>query len=150
MATFNKFNSTVGYIGNASINFASDTFKLILTNTAPSTSDTVYNSAAAQIQPNTNAAELSTSGGYTQGGSTIGSTSYTDSGGLGSFNGNSVVWTASGGGFGPFRYVTIYDATAGNANARPVLGWWDFGSSLTLASPNTFTANTNAGIATLQ
>ncbi len=150
MAAFNKVNSFVGTLGNAGVNFGTDTFKLILLNATPSSSDSVYNGAAFQIQSNTNAAEIANGVGYTQGGATIGSTTYSQSGGLGSLNGNSVSWTATGS-MGPFRYVAMYDSSAGaNANNRPVVGWWDYGSSITLTNGNVFTVNTNAGLLTLQ
>jgi len=150
MSAFNKFNQFVQSVGNGAINLNGDTFKLILTNTSPSAADTVYNGAAFQIQSNTNAAEISNGAGYTQGGATIGSTAYSQTGGLGTMTGNSVSWTSTGS-MGPFRYVTMYDSSAGaNANNRPLVGYWDYGSSITLTNGNVFTVNTNAGLLTIQ
>lgn len=56
------------------------------------------------------------------------------------------VWTSSGAGMAAFRYVVLWnDTSAGN----DVLGWWDYGSTLTLAVGETFTADLSAGICTV-
>jgi hypothetical protein len=48
-----------------------------------------------------------------------------------------LVMTASGS-VGPFRYVVLFDDTlAGD----PLVGWWDYGSSITMANAETFTVD---------
>jgi hypothetical protein len=54
-----------------------------------------------------------------------------------------VVFTASGGSIGPFRYAVLYDDTP-TSPADPLVSWWDYGSSITLASGETFTVDFDA------
>jgi hypothetical protein len=137
MASFNKFNITVQDLGDGLFNLNSDTLNDMLSNTAPVATNTVYSSIT----------EISNGNGYTTGGATIGSTAFSQSSGLATLTGNNVVWTASGGTIGPFRYVVIYDVTS---STKPLIGWWDYGSSITLNAGETFTVNHSSGILTLQ
>ena len=42
-----------------------------------------------------------------------------------------------------FRYLYLYDNTAGAAATRPVIGWWDYASSLTLNNGDSLTVKFN-------
>lgn len=140
MATFNKVNSTVQYMVNGgNLNLSSDVCKLMLTNTAPVATNTTYSSISSN--------ELASGNGYTTGGATITSPTSTNSSGTQSVSGTvaSPTWTATGS-MGPFRYIVYYDSTA----AGVILGWWDYGSSLTLTSGQTFTVSIASGLFTLQ
>lgn len=51
-----------------------------------------------------------------------------------------LVLTASGGGVAPFRYVVLYNDTP-TSPADPLIGWFDYGSDLTLADGETLTVD---------
>lgn len=56
------------------------------------------------------------------------------------------VWTATAGGFGPVRYVVLYNDTAANDE---LICWWDYGSSVTVNDGETFTVDFAASTLTL-
>lgn len=122
MAAYNKFNVFAQKLTDASINFPSDTFKCALTNTLP----TATNAVIADIT------QISGTNGYTTGGT---ATTITESASSGTVTekGSTVVFTATGS-MGPFRYAVFYDSTA-----NVLIGWWDYGSAITLNSGDTFT-----------
>lgn len=132
MPTLTKFYSFVEAIHEKKHNLGSDTLKVLLTNTAPSLSNTVK----ADIS-----GELSTANGYTAGGATITVTSSAQSTGLYTLIASDVTWTASGGSIGPFRYSVIYNDTATNDE---LIGYIDYGYSVTVASGQTFTIDFDA------
>lgn len=127
MPTLTKFYSFVEAVHEKVHNLGSDTLKVLLTNTAPSLSNTVK----ADIS-----GELSTANGYTAGGATITVTSSAQSSGLYTLIASDVTWTASGGSIGPFRYAVIYNDTA---SSDQLIGYIDYGYSITVASGQTFT-----------
>jgi len=131
MASANKFNIFVQDIGRKVHNLNSDTLNTMLTNSAPTSSNTV----------NGDLTEIGTGNGYSAGGSQAASNSYSQSSGTAKLLANDVVFTASGGTIGALRYATLYNATAGSASNRPLILWWDYGSSITLADTETFTVD---------
>jgi hypothetical protein len=92
--------------------------------------------------------EISAGNGYSAGGTAVGSTDYQQSSGTASLTGNDVVFTASGGTIGAFRYAVLYNDTP-TSPADPLIGWWDYGSSVTLNSGDTFTVDFGASILTV-
>lgn len=60
-----------------------------------------------------------------------------------------LVLTASGGTVGPFRYIYIYDDTV-TSPADPIMGYVDYGSSITLADTETLTLDFSAANGILQ
>ncbi len=127
MASFQKFYQTVEDIGRKVHNLNADTLKLMLTNSAPTSS----NAVKADLT------EISAGFGYSAGGTTVASTAYSQSSGLAKLTGNAVTFTASGGQIGPFRYVVLYNDTP-TSPADPLLGFWDYGSGLTLNDGDSF------------
>lgn len=134
MATFNKFNAFAAAMPNGGVALATDTLKVMLTNTVPVATNVQYSDISAS--------ELASGNGYTTGGATVTTTSSTQSSGTYKFVGSvpSPTWTATGS-MGPFRYAVIYDTTP---TTKSLIGWWDYGSSLTLVATNTFTVTLDA------
>jgi hypothetical protein len=138
MATFNKFNAFVADVANKVHNLGSDSLKIMLTNTAPTATNAVK----------TDITEISAGNGYTAGGNTAALTSSSQASGLYTLIlANPATWTAAGGSIGPFRYAVLYNSTAGSGN---LIGYWDYGSAVTLASGETFTASLDATNGVLQ
>jgi len=136
VATFNKFQGFVGYVGLTGMDLNTDLLKVFLTNSVPSASlDDVF----------TDLTDLTTANGYTAGGEDSTNT-YSETGGVGTLAGTDIVWTASGGSFGPFQYAVLYDDTHAS---KPLIGWWDYGSAVTVLTGETFTVDFGASILTL-
>ena len=141
MASFSKFNPFVQDLGRKVHNLNADTLKLLLitATTSPTSADGTYDDASAHTLNSSGAAEVANGNGYTAGGSTIGSTSYSQSSGTATLacTSSAITWTASGAGFS-LRYVVAYNSSAGSSGARPLIGWWDYGSTVTLAAGESF------------
>jgi hypothetical protein len=135
MAAFNKFQCFVGDVGLKLHNLNTDALKVYLTNTAPVNTNTVYNTPA----------DLTTGNGYTAGGAAA-TNAYAQAAGVGTLTGVDIVFTAAGGAIGPFRYAVLYNNTAA---AKNLIGWWDYGSSISLADTETFTVDFGASVLTL-
>jgi hypothetical protein len=127
MAVFNKFNCFVQDVANKKHDMktgTADVFKVYLTNTLPVVTNTVYNTPA----------DLATANGYTATGVSIGTITGAQSAGVMSFaGGTNPSWTASGGSI-TFEWAVLYNSTSG-----VLIGWWDYGTTITLTNGNTFT-----------
>lgn len=130
MASYNKFNDFVEQLGLATHNLASNTIKVMLTNSAPSATNTVKSDIT----------EISAGNGYTAGG-TASTPTWGETSGTAKLVLTDVTFTASGGSIGPLRYAVIYNDTAA---AKNLIGWYDYGSSITLASGETLTVDFDA------
>lgn len=139
MATFNKFYCFVENEAEKVHNLGSDTLKIMLTNSAPSQSNTVK----------ADLTEISAGNGYTAGGTAVTISSSAQSSGTYKLVGSDVTFTASGGSIGPFRYAVLYNDTP-TSPADPLIGWWDYGSSISRASGETFTVDFDATNGILQ
>jgi hypothetical protein len=136
-ASFNKCNGWVNSIHNAGVVLSSDALKLELSDTATVAANTVYGDISGN--------ELANGNGYTTGGGAVTVTTNSQTGGTYTLAANQVVWTSDTGDMGPFRYVTLYDSTP-TTILKPLVGWWDYGSSITLhgANGDTFTVQFNS------
>lgn len=136
---FSKFNTFVADLAEKVHNLSSDSLKVMLTNTAPSAT----NAVKADIT------EIAAGNGYTAGGNSAAITSCTQTAGtLKLILANPATWTATGGLIGPFRYVVLYNSTPTAGN---LIGFYDYGSALTLSSGDNFSVQFDAtnGVLTL-
>ena len=140
MASYNKFQVFSENLSEGIHDLDTDTLKILLTNSAP----VATNSVKADLT------EISAGNGYTAGGTQATLSSSSHSSGTYKLVLNDVVFTASGGSIGPFRYVVLYNDTP-SSPTDPLIGWWDYGSSLTLSDTETFTVDLSAsnGVFTL-
>ena len=117
MATYNKFQQFVEDQNNGVHDLANDQLVIALTNTLP----VATNSVLANIT------EIAYTNLSTRNISTISSThlDLTD-----------LTLTASGA-VATFRYVVIYNDTP-TSPANPLIGWYDYGSAVTMANLETF------------
>ena len=131
MATFNRFQSFVEALAEKKHDLGSDTFYVQLLATAPD--------AAADAVETDLPADLSTAGGYTAGGVSCGTaTSSAQTGGTYKLCIADKVITCVTDPIGPFRYVVLLNNSATN---KELLGYYDYGSSITLQDTETFTIN---------
>lgn len=134
MATFNKFQDFSEQLIRGVHDFDAHTFKVYLTNAAPSAS---ADAVKADL------AEISAGNGYTSGG-TATTITVSETSGTTTVSGTQVVFTATGA-VGPFQYAVLYNDTSASDN---LIAWWDYGSSISLANGETFTvkfSNTDPG-----
>jgi hypothetical protein len=105
-------------------------FKVALSNTAP-------NGATHAVLAN--ASEIAAGNGYAAGGAAT-TISTSRSGGTTKVTGTDVTFTASGGSIGPFRYAIFYNDSP-TSPADPLISYWDYGTSITITSGNSFTVD---------
>lgn len=122
MAAFNKVNVFTRDKLQAKHDFSTHVFKALLTNAAPTAGGTAVKGDLT---------EISAGNGYSAGGPSV-SMSVSTASGTAKVTASDVTITASGGSIGPLRYVAIYNDTT-SSPAKPVVGWYDYGSSITLA-----------------
>lgn len=137
MATFTFFDEFKKYIGDGTIDLDTHTFKIALTNSAPTTGT---NTVLADIT------QITAANGYSSGGNTLATVTWAETGagtGIWQYTSADNVFTASGGSIGPFRYVVLYDDTP-TSPADPLVGLLDYGSNVTVTNGNTFTVDVGA------
>jgi hypothetical protein len=128
MATFAKFNVFTVDLTAAKHDFSSASFKVMLTNTAPVATNAVK----------TDITDITAGNGYTAGG-TVTTVTRSNASGVETIFCSDVVFTATGA-VGPFRYAVLYNDTQ-TTPAKPLVGWADYGSGVTMASADTFTVD---------
>lgn len=152
MATsaFFKVDDFVEQVIKGQHDFGNDTFKVVLTNTDP---------AAAAVL--TDVTQISANGGYTtgvDGGFALSNVTVVESNGTVTVDADPAVFTATGT-TDAFRYAVIYNTTPDTGTSvtgrtaysvtDPLVGYYDYGSSITLSNTETFTVNFTTSIFTL-
>jgi hypothetical protein len=84
--------------------------------------------------------EISAGNGYSAGGTQASFVSGAQSSGTYKLTLNDVIFTASGGSIATFRYVVLYNDTP-TVPTDPLIGWYDYGTTLTITSGNSFTVD---------
>jgi hypothetical protein len=138
MAAFNKFNAFVEDVAEKVHNLGADTLKVMLSNVAP----VATNAVKADIT------EIAAGNGYSAGGNALTTTSSAQTSGTYKLVLVDSVFTASGGSIATFRYVVLYNSTPAVGN---LIGWYDYGSALTITIGNSFTVDFDgaAGVLTI-
>jgi hypothetical protein len=124
LASFNKFNQFVEDLAEKVHNLGSDQLKIALSNTAPAAANAVLADITEISYTNLSSRLVTTS-------------SSAQSSGTYKLVLADLVLTASGA-VGPFRYVVLYNDTP-TSPADPLIGYYDYGSSISLANGETFT-----------
>ena len=135
MASFNKFQPFVEQLAEKVHNLGSDQIVVALTNTAPNATDGVLTDITEISYTNLSSRNVTT-------------TSSAQTTGTYKLVLADLVLTASGGSVGPFRYVVLYNDTAAADN---LIGYYDYGSALTLLDGETLTIDfdPSAGVLTI-
>jgi hypothetical protein len=141
MATFVFFDQfttdLAAGVHAAALGADTDTWKVYLTNATPSTS-------ADGVK--TDLAEITNEHGYTA--PVDIQNAFDDTTGTITLAATDVVITASGGTVGPFRYAVIYNDTP-TSPADPLVGYYDYGSAITLQDGESFTVDFGASLLTI-
>jgi hypothetical protein len=136
MAVFNKFDSFVEAVAEKVHNLGSDQLTIALTNTAPVAGNSLLANITEITYTNLSTRNLTTSAS-------------SQTGGLYKLVVSDITLSSTGGSTGPFRYVVVYNSTAASG---PLIGFFDYGSSITLLSGESLTVDfdqTN-GLLTIQ
>lgn len=144
MAAFNKLNGFVEHVAEKVHNLGSDQLAVALSNTAPG-SESTPPSGATSACVLANVTQISYTNLSSRDLTTVSSE---QSGGVYALTVDDLVLTASGGSVGPFRYVYVYNDTP-TSPADPLIGYYDYGSNVTLADGETLTIDFSSTLLTL-
>ena len=136
MAVFNKFDSFVEAVAEKVHNLGSDQLTIALTNTAPVAGNSLLADITEITYTNLSTRNLTTSAS-------------SQTSGLYKLVVSDITLTSTGGSTGPFRYVVVYNSTAAGG---PLIGFFDYGSSITLLSGESLTVDFDQvnGLLTIQ
>jgi len=140
MATFVKYNQFAADLagGVHDLIGTEHTLKVMLSNAAPNVGTHAVRASAG---------ELAAGNGYTSGGNDI-QNDGTATAGTTTVTAVDTTFTASGGAIGPFRYAIVYNDTP-TSPADPLIGYYDYGSAVTLADGETLTVDFGASLLTI-
>ncbi len=132
MATYNKINDFTEQLMKGVHVWQTHTFRVALSNSAITAGTTILGEVTQITQQN----------GYTTGGYPTSINALFETTGTTTVQAAQVVYTASGGTIGPFRYVVLYNDSA-TSPVDALVAWWDYGSSISLLDGETFTVKFN-------
>jgi len=138
MATYVKFQQFVEDLGQKvhDLRAAGDTLNIYLTDNTPDVANDAVKADLLGITEENGYAPADIQNDWTE------------AAGTASLTGIDVVFTASGGSFGPFRYAILYNDTP-TSPADPLIAYWEYGSSITITDGNDFTIDFGASIFSL-
>ncbi len=129
MVAYNKFNDFVEQLCKAIHDLdGTHTLKVGLSNTAPVATNTVW----------ANITEITAQNGYSAGGTATTPTLSEVPAGTANLVCTDVVFTASGGSFGPLQYGVLYNDTP-TSPADPLIAWWTRAAAVTVNDGETLT-----------
>ena len=129
MVAYNKFENFTQDLADGVHDFNTDQVEIYYTAAVPSAS---LDAVKADL------AEIATGNGYTGPVDTTNTRSRT--GGVTSVVGVDTTVTAAGGAITSFRYIVLQNTTPASP-LDPLIGWWDHGSTITLADGESHTTN---------
>jgi hypothetical protein len=132
MATFNKFQDFVEQLGLAKHDLNAHALHVYLSNAVPSAS---LDAVKADL------AEIAAGNGYTADGIDTLNT-WAEAAGTGTLTGTKAVWTCVTAAMAAFQYVVLMNFTQ-TSPVKPLIGWWDYASALTLQVGETFSVKFN-------
>jgi hypothetical protein len=122
-----KYHLFLKNMGEGRYDLSSDTLKIALTNKAPNADYDDRLDLVFQHYP------PAAANGYPTGGYTVAGTGWSMANGVTTLTASTdITVTATAGGIGPFRYMVLYDDTPTSPIPKPLIGFWDYGESLTL------------------
>lgn len=142
MATGSKIADWIENLGTV-VNMASDTFRIALSNTAPSSETNNPTAAGNGVLANVTQISYTNYTDTLTVDRTLEGVTWAETGGTTRFDANDFTITASGGALATFRYIYVYDDTP-TSPADPLVGVWDHGSSISLAAGQTATITFHA------
>lgn len=139
MATFNKFNQFVEDLAKGVHNFTSDSTCTVTV--------ALCNSSNAPVAANSILGNLTQISYTNLSARVISNVTCEQTSGTVTFTADDLILTASGT-VATFRYVVLYNDDP-TSPADPLIGWYDYGSDVTLNNGETFTIDFTGGFATL-
>ena len=137
MVAFVKFECFTEHLAEKVHNLDTDVLKAYLSNATP-------NVATHTVKADV--AEITLQNGYSGGIDVQNATSRT--GGVTSITAVDVAWAGFAGSFGPFRYVILYNDNP-SSPLDPLIGYWDYGSSISINDGITFLTDFGTSIFTI-
>lgn len=129
MATANKFLAFTLALCNKEHDLDSDAISIALTNSAPTSGMDYLNDIT----------EISYTG--VSGSRALATKVMSTSGGVAKFVADDVVLTGTGSGFGPFRYIVLFNDTPSTSATKGLIAWVDYGSAISVAAGEQFTTD---------